>query len=158
MNFRYLFRFFRLKFPLLISIILISLVVFLSSCTVITVSPVPFPPSDILRQAIELQLRQSQTVIHQHFSQFHPAPLPAMQLNQIKITQIEPMTIQELPAFHVQGFYHLQITRPDSKTQHRRNPFDVYLQSQKRGQTWRLARPYFPRGQTSQQWLTYLIE
>lgn len=140
-------------------IILILLSLVFSACSVITISPVPFPPQQVLQQAIELQLSQSQQGVTQHLSHHHPAtPSLKMSVNRVKISRIKPMTIQGLPSFEVQGFYNLQINRQTKKIEERRNPFDIYLQSQKQGQTWRLARRYLNSHQTQPQWLTYLIQ
>lgn len=93
-------------------------------------------PPDLVKEAIALELDQTQARLAQ---KLHLAP-PTFKLTQVHITQQTPLSIDGLPSVRVQGDYDI-----DLKFVHHRdrqtNPFDIFLQRQPEGKTWRLAIP-----------------
>lgn len=112
------------------------------------------PSSQLVRDAIALQLNLTQQQLSQ---QLYTSP-PSFKIAHLQITQQEPLVIQKLPAFHIRGTYNLTVQLPQRQITQQQNPFDVYVQRQKEGKTWRLARPQFTDKDTQATWLTYLIE
>lgn len=112
------------------------------------------PSSQLVRDAIALQLNLTQQQLSQ---QLYTSP-PSFKITRLQITQQEPLLIQKLPAYHIRGTYNLTVQLPQRQLTQQQNPFDVYVQRQKEGKTWRLARPQFTDKDTQAAWLTYLIE
>lgn len=80
------------------------------------------------------------------------------EINRVAITQQEPLVIQNLPAYHVRGIYNLTLKLPGRRVNQQQNPFDIYLQRQKEGKTWRLALPQLNGKDNNLTWRTYLIQ
>jgi hypothetical protein len=112
------------------------------------------PSSQLVRDAIALQLNLTQQQLSQ---QLYSSP-PSFKITQLRIIQQEPLVIQQLPAYHIRGTYNLTMQLPQRQLAQQQNPFDVYVQRQKEGKTWRLARPQFTDKDTQAAWLTYLVE
>lgn len=110
--------------------------------------PLEFAPGGkIINQAIILQLQQTQINLSQNLK----APFPQLEINQIKVKQIEPMFINKLPVYHFQGTYNLSLKYPSENIEQKKNKFDIYLQRQQEGKSWRLLRKNHSR------WKSYLI-
>ncbi|PPS43595.1 hypothetical protein B1A85_11775 [Chroococcidiopsis sp. TS-821] len=106
-------------------------------------------PSDkLVQQAIALQLEQTQ----QQLSKQLGVDFQGLKVEHVTIAQREPLEIQSLPAYRVRGTYDLTLKLPRTLTQ-RQNSFDVYLQRQQEGKTWRLLIPQ----KDPSTWLSYLI-
>lgn len=110
------------------------------------------PSSKIVQRAIALQLEQTQ----QQLSQQLDLKVNSFEINRVTISQQQPLKIQDLPAYHIQGNYNVTLKLPRRRVT-QQNPFDIYLQRQKEGKTWRLAIPQSSGKQTSPNWRTYLI-
>ena len=67
------------------------------------------------------------------------------------------MTVEHLPAFRIQGMYDLNLKLPKRSIEQPKKDFDIYLQLQKEGKTWRLLLPPGVN-QDSSQWHSYLVE
>ena len=104
----------------------------------------------VVKQAIALQLNQREQVISQSLS----TPVPQLEINQIKINSIEPIFIANLPSYHLQGTYNLILNLPRQQVTQKRNTFEIYLQRQLEGKTWRLLKR---DNQEDEQWFTYSI-
>lgn len=132
----------------MVRLVLIGLLVLLSACSAgIT------PSNQVLQRGLALQLKQTQ----QQLSEQLGLDVKDFEIKRVKITQLYPLEIQNLPANHVQGTYDITIQLPKRRvTQH--NSFDIYLQRQKEGKTWRLAIPKAADNDTQTTWFTYLIE
>ncbi|HEY9876578.1 MAG TPA: hypothetical protein V6D12_24340 [Candidatus Obscuribacterales bacterium] len=126
------------------------LLVMLTACGV----SVPPPSSYLVQKAIALQLNLTQQQMNHHL---HSSPL-RFEITQLQITDTEPLIIDNLPTYHVRGTYNLTSRLSSRWVTQRQNPFDVYLQRQKEGKTWRLARPQVNSQDNGLFWLTYLIE
>lgn len=131
----------------MVRLVLIGLLVLLSACsTGIT------PSNQVVQRGLALQLKQTQ----QQLSKQLGLDVKDFEIKRVKITQLSPLEIQNLPANHVQGTYDITIGLPKRRvTQH--NSFDIYLQRQKEGKTWRLAIPKVTGDDNQLVWFTYLI-
>jgi len=118
-------------------------------------SPVPILfDRDLVAQAISLQLRQNQEKL--------ATPLKlsdrlTWSVDRVNVTDSESLTIQDLSAYHLQGTYRLTIDLPTGTKTRQNQPFDLYLQGQKEGKSWRLARYFASKTETEPSWKTYLI-
>lgn len=116
------------------------------------------PSSQLVQRALALQLSQTQQQLSQQLYLAERPQSPSFEINRVVITQQEPLVIQNLPAYHVQGTYDLTLNLPRRQVNQQQNSFEVYLQRQKEGKTWRLALPQFTSKNTNATWLTYLIQ
>lgn len=110
------------------------------------------PSSRLVQRAIALQVEQTQ----QQLSQQLGLNVFGFEINRVAVTKQEPLMIQNLAAYHVQGTYNVTLKLPRRVTQ--QNPFDIYLQRQKEGKTWRLALPQSTGNDPKLTWVTYLIQ
>lgn len=117
------------------------------------------PSSQLVQRAIALQLEQTQQQLSQQPRKSGRTHLPPrFEINRAVITKQEPLVIQNLPAYHVQGTYDFTLKLPQRQVNQQQNPFDIYLQRQKEGKTWRLALPQSTGKGSKPVWLTYLIQ
>lgn len=131
--------------------VLIVLVVACSSPT----PPTEFAPGgEIVSKAIALQLNQNS----QRLSEQLNATSPQLEISQIAVKKLESILVENLPTYHLQGTYTLQLLLPRQKISQNQNKFDVYLQRQIQGQTWRLLRRDVRGTSEEIQWTSYLIE
>ncbi len=124
--------------------ILIVLVALLSACSSVGMEP----NRELVQKAIALQMQQTQQQLQQQVRD--------LDIKRVNIAQKQPISIQDLPGFRVKGTYDLTIKLPKQKLTQQKNPFEVYLQRQKEGKTWRLALPQF-NTEGVYSWFTYLI-
>lgn len=111
------------------------------------------PSKQLVEKAIALQVSQTQQQLTQ---QLHSSS-PKFEIIQVKLKQLEPLFIDNLPAYHFRGTYSLKFELSQEQVIQQNNPFDIYLQRQKEGKTWRLAiRKTIGQG-TPPIWRTYLI-
>ncbi len=122
------------------------------------------PNSQIAQKAIALQTRLFQQQLQQNVSK--------LDISQVTITQKQPLSIDKLAGYRIQGTYDFTIRRklgrgripaprfsrwlPKQRLNKQKNPFDIYLQRQKEGKTWRLALPRVAKNGVFT-WLTYAI-
>jgi hypothetical protein len=112
------------------------------------------PTSDLVQKAIALGLEQTQ----QKLSQQLDLDFQGFEIKRLSITQEQPLTIENLPAFHVRGTYDLIVKLPKRRLTQPKKPFDVYLQIQQEGKTWRLLLPDKASKNTQLIWRSYLVE
>lgn len=124
--------------------ILIMLVALLSACSSVEMEP----NRELVQKAIALQMQQTQQQLQQQVRD--------LEIKKVNIAQKQPISIQDLPGFRVKGTYDLTIKLPKQKLTQQKNPFEVYLQRQKQGKTWRLALPQF-NSDGVPSWFTYLL-
>jgi hypothetical protein len=110
----------------------IALSLLLTACGTIGVKL----PNDLVEQAIALQLSQTQQELSQ---QLRLDLQPEIDIRHIKIAEKNPLQIQQLQAYQVKGTCDYTIKLPKREITQRQAPFEVYLQRQKEGKTWRLA-------------------
>ncbi|MGF1479116.1 MAG: hypothetical protein ACFB4I_06460 [Cyanophyceae cyanobacterium] len=129
--------------------LLVACLILLSACSA-AAPPLEFaPPGKIVQQAIALQLDLTQ----QQLSQRLKAVPPQLELGPITVQHIEPLFVARLPTYHLTGAYQLTIKLPHQQVTQKNNRFDIYLQRQAEGKTWRLLRREAQRSE----WSSYLI-
>lgn len=101
--------------------------------------------------AVELQLRETQLTQQLQIND------PNLEISRVKIENIEPLYIGDLPTYQVTGRYNLKIASLEGDTTQEQNPYEVYLQRQIEGKTWRLLERQAASEENSPQWLSYLI-
>ena len=125
----------------------------LTACGTSTPSLGFAPSKQLVRKAIALQVSQTQ---QQLTRQLQASP-PKFDIAQVNLKQLEPLFIDDLPTYRVSGTYNLKIQLPQQQVTQRKNFFNVYLQRQKQGQTWRLLVPQSLGNNSPTNWRTYLI-
>ncbi len=130
-------------------LLMAGLLILLSACGTIGL----LPTNQLVQKAIALQLEQTQ----QQLSQKLDLDLQGFEIQKLAITEQKPLTIENLPAFRVQGKYDLTIKLPKRRLTQLQQPFDIYLQIQQEGKTWRLLLPERVGKNTEPIWHSYLI-
>ena len=123
------------------------LILLLSACGTPTPPRELAPNGQIVQKAIALQLNQTQQKIADRLN----ASSPQIQLNRIAVKQIEPIFVDKLATYHLTGTYTLTLKLPRQQVT-QNNAFDIYLQRQAQGKTWRLLK------RETNQWTSYLIQ
>ncbi|WP_414563968.1 MULTISPECIES: hypothetical protein [unclassified Anabaena] len=111
------------------------------------------PTTQLVQKAIALQVEQTQQQLQKKLD----LDFQGFEIKRISISQEQPLTIQNLPAFRVLGTYDLIFKLPKRQLKQLQQPFEVYLQIQQEGKTWRLLRPEKESKNTQQTWHSYLI-
>ncbi|MDJ1175805.1 hypothetical protein [Roseofilum capinflatum] len=109
------------------------------------------PSQALVKKAIALQLNLTQEQLK---SPLHLERSPQLDVKGIQITNSDRLRDQKLPTFHIQGTYNLNIQLSEQTIKQRQNPFEVYVQQQIEGETWRLLRPTAE----GTGWLSYQID
>lgn len=112
------------------------------------------PDGAVVKRAIVFQLDQTQAGLSQQFQ----APAPSFEVSKINVQSIEAIAINNLPAYHLQGGYDLKLRLPRQTVNQKQNPFDLYLQRQSEGKSWRLLKREFDGRTDREQWRSYLVE
>jgi hypothetical protein len=129
------------------------LIILLTACTAAT-PPLEFAPDgELIQKAIALQLSQTEGRLSKQLN----AIRPEFEINQIRVKTIEPVFVEALPSYHLQGTYNLKLKLSRQEVNQRSNRFEIYLQRQIEGKTWRLLRQQINFTGKSQ-WFSYLIE
>lgn len=130
-------------------LILTGILVLLTACSSIAL----LPTSELIEQAIAIQLEQTQQELKQkldlNFQKF--------EIKQVAITQEQLLTIEDLPAYHVQGTYDLTVKLPKKKISQLQKGFDIYLQIQREGKSWRLLLPEKTNNDKPSIWHSYQL-
>ncbi len=111
-----------------------------------------FPTPDIIERAIELQLQETEAQLSQNLGLSQPL---TWQIDRIDIRDRQWIPIENLPGFQLSGNYILTARSASQRLYRRRYSFQIYLQRQKEGKTWRLARPVGT--ERDRRWLTELV-
>lgn len=112
------------------------------------------PNSQLVQKAIALRLSQTQQQLNQQLD----LDFQGFEIKHLSINQEQPLTIQNLPAFRVRGTYDLIVKLPKRQLTQPQQPFEVFLQIQQEGKTWRLLLPDQGGKATQLTWRSYLIE
>ncbi len=132
-------------------VIFFSLV--LTACQTSSV-PLEFAPDGkIVQQAIALQLKQRLNPLSEQLK----TQKPQLNISNINVKTIEPITITNLPSYHLTGTYNLKLILPRQAIKQTKNQFDVYLQRQAEGKTWRLLSKDNKTSTETSSWKSYLI-
>lgn len=97
------------------------------------------PPHDLVERAIALQFSQTQEELMQVLAP-NTAQFPPFTIKHVRVTDQKSLKIDDLRSYQLQGTYDISLDFPDRHVTKRDNPFEVYLQRQVEGKTWRLAR------------------
>ncbi|NDJ21848.1 hypothetical protein GS682_09420 [Nostoc sp. B(2019)] len=111
------------------------------------------PTSELVQKAIALELEQTQQKLNQQLD----LDFQSFEIKHLLITQEQPLTIENLPAFRVRGSYDLIVKLPKRSLTQPQKPFEVYLQIQQEGKTWRLLLPEKGSKNAQPTWRSYLI-
>jgi hypothetical protein len=110
------------------------LVILLAACRFVTSTP----NESLVRQAISLQLDRTQQELTQKLKLDRP---PTWTIEHLRVDDRQLLSIDDLPTFYLRGTYDWQLQLPTQKVQRQHQHFEVYLQIQNEGKTWRLLRP-----------------
>lgn len=134
-------------------VLLVVFLIMLTACGTSTPSLGIAPGKQLVQKAIAFQVSQTQQQLTQ---QLQAIPLK-FEITQVKRKQLEPLFLEGLPTYHILGTYNLNIQLPQRQIIQQNNPFDIYLQRQREGKTWRLALRQATDKMTQPIWRTYLI-
>ncbi len=127
--------------------IAILILLILTGCT----TSVLAPPRELVQQAIALQLEKTQQQLNQQLD----LKFRGFEINHLLIKQQQALTIQGLPTYHIFGTYDLTFKLPKQSLKQLQKPYEVYLQIQQEGKTWRML---VPSGEQKDTWRSYLIQ
>ncbi len=112
------------------------------------------PDGEIVQKAIILQLSKTEERLSQQLN----LPVPTLEISNIRVKTNEPVFINDLAAYRLTGTYRLKLTLSRQEVTQRQNPFDIYLQRQAEGKTWRLLIREVKDRMAMPQWSSYLID
>lgn len=128
------------------------LLVFLTACSS---TPIMQPDRQLVQKALAVQLSQAQQQVSQKLHLSSPLQL---EINRLQIKQQQQLKIGNLSAYRVTGTYDRTLQISQRRVTQAKSPFEVYLQLQQEGKTWRLAIPQNNDKDKIQTWRTYLIQ
>ncbi|NWF57795.1 MAG: hypothetical protein HXY43_00300 [Fischerella sp.] len=131
-------------------IVILILLGLLTACTTTVLAPT----SQLVEKAIALQLEKTQQQLNQQLD----LDFQGFKINHLSINQEKPLTIQNLLTYRVRGTYNLTFKLPKRQLTQPQKPFEVYLQLQQEGKTWRLLLPEKIGKDTEPVWHSYLIQ
>ncbi len=106
-----------------------------------------------MQKAIFLQLQQAQAVLSNSLEAQHPQ----ISIKDIKVSNLDPIYVSHLPAYHLQGTYKLTIQSGAQPSTPQVNEFDIYLQRQIEGKSWRLLKREVVASDSPPVWKSYLV-
>jgi hypothetical protein len=117
--------------------------------------PLEFAPDGaIVQQAIAFQLERTQAELSRQLD----APPPRFTVSQITVNTIEAIVVNSLPAYHLRGVYNLKLFLPRQTVTQKKNPFELYLQRQQEGKSWRLLQRDIDPRTEAVRWSSYLVD
>ena len=111
------------------------------------------PTTQLVQKAIAFQVEQTQQQLNQKLD----LDFQGFEIKRLKIQQEQPLTIKNLPAFRVRGTYDLILNLPKRQLTQLQQPFEIYLQIQQEGKSWRLLVPAKDSPDSPKTWRSYLI-
>jgi hypothetical protein len=132
-------------------ILTVIFIVLLTACSAATPPTELAPDGAIVEKAIALQWEQTSSTLSQQLE----LKKPELTISNISVNKLEPIFINKLPAYHLVGTYHLKMKLSRQEIKLKNDPFEIYLQRQSEGKTWRLLRPKITNN--TKEWLSYLI-
>jgi len=130
----------------------IAFLIVLTACGATSPSVTLAPGGEIVQKAIALQIERSQQQLSQQLQASHPT----LKIAKVNVKEIEPLWIGKLPTYHFLGTYTLKIELPNQNVK-QNNEFDIYIQRQKEGKTWRWLKPEKSDPDAEPQWFSYSI-
>ncbi|MDJ0581043.1 hypothetical protein [Crocosphaera sp.] len=142
------------KQDLIKALLLLFFSFLLTSCQSKAV-PLEFAPDGkIVQEAITLQLEQRLNPLSEQLK----TTKPRLNINNINVQKIDPVTIGDLASYHLTGTYNLKLILPRQEIKQTKNNFDIYLQRQAEGKTWRLLSKDNKTSTEESSWRSYLIK
>jgi hypothetical protein len=130
-------------------VVVAVLLIFLTACG----NGVLPPNGNLVKKAIAIQLEQTQ----QQLSEQLDLDFQGFEIERLAIAKKIPLMMEHLPAYHIQGVYDLKFKIPQHDLKQPQKPFDIYMQLQREGKTWRLIIED-NHSQTSEPvWRSYLV-
>jgi hypothetical protein len=112
------------------------------------------PSIQLVKKAIAVEVSQTQQALKQKLD----LNFRGFEINHLSITEQEYLTIQNLPTYRFRGDYDLVFKLPKRRLSQPQKPFEVYLQLQKEGKTWRLLLPDKSNQDNPPAWRSYLVQ
>jgi hypothetical protein len=131
------------------AIIAVVIFLFLSGCS----GNVYTPNNSLAKKAIAIQVQQTQAKLSQQLD----LDIKGFEIKHLAIRQLENQSVQNLPAYHLKGIYDLILNLPQRQLIKEKKPFDIYMQLQKEGKTWRLLQPEKDDNNGEIVWRSYLV-
>lgn len=130
------------------------LLVLLTAC-----GPVGLEPSiQMVQKAIAFQIGLTQKQLTQQLYASE-SPQPArFEITRLTIQEQEKLVMQNLPTYHIRGVYNVSIKFPRGWVNQQQSPFEVYLQRQVEGKTWRIIIPQSDGKEINPIWRSYLLK
>ena len=117
------------------SVALILLLTLLTACGGNTPPKGLAPGKDIVKHAIARQLTLTEDRLTAQLDQVSPTNFTIQNLN---IKTLNPVYIADLASYQISGTYTLKLNLPRQEVTQEKNQFEIYLQRQAEGKTWRL--------------------
>jgi len=141
---------------------ILLLVVLLTACGGNTPPKGLAPGREIIKHAIARQLTLTEDRLNTQLDRSTPTNFDVKNL---KVKTLNPLYIADLPTYEVSGTYTLKLNLPRQEITQQKNEFDIYLQRQAEGKTWRLLiRDKTASGSSEEKseeqvtaWASYLI-
>ncbi|MDJ0676666.1 MAG: hypothetical protein QNJ36_15015 [Calothrix sp. MO_167.B42] len=133
----------------MVRLILIAVLILLTACG----NGVLPPNSNLIKKAIAIQLEQTQ----QQLTEQVDLDFQGFEINHLTISKKIPLMMEHLPAYHLQGVYDLKFNIPQHDLKQPQKPFDLYMQIQPEGKTWRLIIPDHNSQAADRVWRSYLV-
>ncbi|MBD2664458.1 hypothetical protein [Richelia sinica] len=130
-------------------VVIAILLMLVTACSTLVLIPTP----ELVQKAIALQLEQTEKQLSEKlgvdFQQFD--------IKRLSIKQQKSFSVENLPAYRVSGTYDLTVKLPNRSFTQAKKPFDLYLQIQREGKSWRLLLPESTDPDKPPVWHSYLI-
>lgn len=125
------------------------LILLLTACNNTSIGP----STDLVQRGIAFNLEHTQEQLSQKLS----LDTQGFNINHLHINHKELFKLDNLPTYKLSGTYDLIFKLPERQITQAQKSFDVYLQLQKEGKTWRLLLPQVEENHTQATWYSYLI-
>lgn len=118
--------------------LILLLITILTACGNSTPPKGLAPSKEIVRHAIARKLTLTENRLT---AQLDRPSLTDFKVQRLNIKTLTPLYIADLPAYQIRGTYTLKLNLPRQEVTQDKNEFEVYLQRQVEGKTWRLLIP-----------------
>ncbi len=117
------------------------------------------PGGEIIKHAIARKLTLTEDRLS---NQLQNPTSSEFQVKNVTVKTLNPIYIAGLPTYQINGTYTLKLKLPRQEVTQNKNEFEVYLQRQVEGKTWRLLIPEQGDGELEKQeqatvWKSYLV-
>jgi len=145
-----------------LQLILILLLTVLTACGGNTPPKGLAPGREIVKHAIARQLTLTENRLT---TQLNNPSETDFEIQNLDIQSLNPLYIADLATYKISGTYRLKLNLPRQDITQDRNEFQVYLQRQVEGKTWRLLIPETTSASADQDnqkdkataWASYLV-